>query len=83
MVTHQGWTLTPHAEERRIAMHLTRNRVIDAITKAHCTWHTSQHNNNGTTFAHGDVAVIADEADRTVITVLWHTADRYERGHAA
>lgn len=79
MVTHNGWVFTQHAEARRIEMRLTRNRVVEAIENAAVSWRTSSHDNNGTTFAEGDLTVVADPDTRSVLTILWWTDEEYER----
>lgn len=79
MVTHGQWRFTEHAEERRISMRLTRNRVVEAIDNAECTWTTGSHRNRATVYAHLEISVVADADSGDVVTVLWRTAEDYHR----
>lgn len=60
-------------------MRLTRNRVVEAIREAECTWTTSSHGNAATVYAHGEISVVADTESHDVVTVLWRRAEEYSR----
>lgn len=79
MVTHGQWRFTQHAEKRRIEMRLTRNRVVDAIHDAECTWTTTSHGNGATVYAHEEISVVAVADSRDVVTVLPRTVEDYDR----
>jgi hypothetical protein len=63
--------MTPHAEKRRIEMHLTTDQVREVLEDPESTYVLDKRRWN----RRGDIAVITPERTNVVITILWDQAD--------
>lgn len=78
----ERWKLTSHARMRAAEMGLDRSDVLEVIKKSKVTWEGTrdgEFDSPRRVYAHEDIAVVTDDADRMVITVLYHVEEVYER----